>query len=69
MGRSDTLNEQTNLCAGRCGGVETVEQVLELQTLGCNRAQGFYFSRAVDLLAADHLIASQPFREEAATAR
>ena len=44
-------------------GVETIEQVLELQALGCNRAQGFYFSRAVDIATADRLIAAQPWRE------
>ena len=46
-------------------GVETLEQMVALQTLGCAHAQGFYFSRPVDLLAADGLIASQPWREEA----
>ena len=49
-------------------GVENIEQMLALQTLGCAHAQGFYFSRPVDLLAADHLIASQPWRDGATTA-
>jgi diguanylate cyclase (GGDEF)-like protein/PAS domain S-box-containing protein len=49
-------------------GVENVEQMVALQTLGCAHAQGFYFSRPVDLLAADHLIASQPWRDGARTA-
>jgi EAL domain-containing protein (putative c-di-GMP-specific phosphodiesterase class I) len=42
-------------------GVETAEQFAELQALGCEYAQGFYFSRPVDTAAADHLIATQPW--------
>jgi len=47
-------------------GVETIEQAVELQTLGCENAQGFYFSRPVDLAAARSMIGSQPWREETA---
>ena len=43
-------------------GVETIEQVSQLHSLGCEYAQGFYFSRAVDAATADSLIASQPWR-------
>ncbi len=43
-------------------GVETIEQVVQLQALGCEYAQGFYFARAVDAATADGLIASQPWR-------
>jgi diguanylate cyclase (GGDEF)-like protein/PAS domain S-box-containing protein len=43
-------------------GVETLEQASQLQTLGCEYAQGFYFARAVDAATADGLIASQPWR-------
>ena len=35
---------------------------VQLQALGCEYAQGFYFSRAVDAATADGLIASQPWR-------
>jgi EAL domain-containing protein (putative c-di-GMP-specific phosphodiesterase class I) len=49
-------------------GVENLEQMVALQMLGCAHAQGFYFSRAVDLRAAGDLIESQPWREEARTA-
>jgi diguanylate cyclase (GGDEF)-like protein/PAS domain S-box-containing protein len=42
-------------------GVETAEQYAQLKALGCEYAQGFYFSKPVDTAAADHLIASQPW--------
>jgi diguanylate cyclase (GGDEF)-like protein/PAS domain S-box-containing protein len=42
-------------------GVETAEQFAELQDLGCEYAQGYYFSKPVDSAAADRLIASQPW--------
>jgi diguanylate cyclase (GGDEF)-like protein/PAS domain S-box-containing protein len=45
-------------------GVETREQRAEVQALGCAHAQGFYFSRPVDIAACHDLIASQPWREE-----
>jgi EAL domain-containing protein (putative c-di-GMP-specific phosphodiesterase class I) len=43
-------------------GVETAEQSAQLQALGCEYAQGFYFSRPVDALEASRLIASQPWQ-------
>ncbi|HJU42632.1 MAG TPA: EAL domain-containing protein [Vicinamibacterales bacterium] len=43
-------------------GVETAEQASELRSLGCEYAQGFYFSRAVDTVAAARLIESQPWQ-------
>jgi EAL domain-containing protein (putative c-di-GMP-specific phosphodiesterase class I) len=43
-------------------GVETLEQLAQLQALECEFAQGFYFSKAVDAAAAEALIASQPWR-------
>jgi diguanylate cyclase (GGDEF)-like protein/PAS domain S-box-containing protein len=44
-------------------GVETAEQLSEIEALGCEFVQGFYFSRPVDVAAAGDLIASQPWRE------
>ena len=44
-------------------GVETDAQMVALQGLGCERAQGFLFSRPVDRTAAEGLIDSQPWRE------
>jgi hypothetical protein len=44
-------------------GVETAEQLSQLEALGCEFVQGFYFSRPVDVAAADSMIASQPYRE------
>ena len=46
-------------------GVENVEQMVALQTLGCAHAQGFYFSRPISISACDSLIATQPWKEEA----
>jgi diguanylate cyclase (GGDEF)-like protein/PAS domain S-box-containing protein len=42
-------------------GVETKEQFLELRALGCEYAQGYYLSRAVDAATAAGLIATQPW--------
>lgn len=42
-------------------GVETSTQLAELQQLGCESAQGFYFSRPVDRDTARGLIDSQPW--------
>jgi EAL domain-containing protein (putative c-di-GMP-specific phosphodiesterase class I) len=42
-------------------GVETPEQFAQLQELGCEYAQGYHFSKAVDPAAAERLIASQPW--------
>ncbi len=43
-------------------GVETAEQLEWLRSIGCEYAQGFYFSRPVDYVAATGLIASSPWR-------
>jgi EAL domain-containing protein (putative c-di-GMP-specific phosphodiesterase class I) len=43
-------------------GVETEEQLAVLRALGCNYAQGFYFSHAVTTGLADSFITSQPWR-------
>jgi diguanylate cyclase (GGDEF)-like protein/PAS domain S-box-containing protein len=45
-------------------GVETAEQAAELRALGCEFAQGFFFSRAVDNTAAGRLIEAQPWQRE-----
>jgi len=45
-------------------GVETGRQLSQLQALGCESAQGFHFSEPVDVVAADSLIASQPWCED-----
>ena len=43
-------------------GVETADQLERLRAIGCEYAQGFYFSRPVDFAAATGLIASSPWR-------
>ena len=45
-------------------GVETIEQLDLLRAIGCEYAQGFYFSRPVDTTAATALIASSPWRDD-----
>jgi diguanylate cyclase (GGDEF)-like protein len=45
-------------------GVENAEQMLALQTLGCAHAQGFYFSRPINISACESLIAAQPWQAE-----
>ena len=44
-------------------GVETSAQAEQLLALGCEYAQGFYFSKAVEAAEAACFIASQPWRE------
>jgi EAL domain-containing protein (putative c-di-GMP-specific phosphodiesterase class I) len=46
-------------------GVETAEQAETLRALGCEYAQGYYFSKAVDTLTAARMIASQPWQASA----
>ena len=46
-------------------GVENAEQMVALQTLGCAHAQGFYFSRPINISACESLIAAQPWQVEA----
>jgi diguanylate cyclase (GGDEF)-like protein/PAS domain S-box-containing protein len=43
-------------------GVETAEQLAQLQAIGCDYAQGFYFSKPADTATVDRLIAAQPWR-------
>jgi diguanylate cyclase (GGDEF)-like protein/PAS domain S-box-containing protein len=43
-------------------GVETTEQLEHLRELGCELAQGFFFSRPVAAVEAGKLIAAQPWR-------
>jgi diguanylate cyclase (GGDEF)-like protein/PAS domain S-box-containing protein len=45
-------------------GVETLEQLEWLRAIGCEYAQGFFFSRPVDMAAATELIASAPWLED-----
>jgi EAL domain-containing protein (putative c-di-GMP-specific phosphodiesterase class I) len=46
-------------------GVETLDQLEWLRAIGCEYAQGFYFSKPVDVTAATVLIASPPWRANA----
>jgi diguanylate cyclase (GGDEF)-like protein/PAS domain S-box-containing protein len=46
-------------------GVETAEQLEWLRAIGCESAQGFYFSRPVDVSAATRLITSSPWPNDA----
>jgi EAL domain-containing protein (putative c-di-GMP-specific phosphodiesterase class I) len=43
-------------------GVESAEQAARLIELGCESAQGFHYSKAVDAAAAGLLIGSQPWQ-------
>jgi diguanylate cyclase (GGDEF)-like protein/PAS domain S-box-containing protein len=43
-------------------GVETAEQLACVRRLGCDYAQGFYFSMAVEAAAVEPLIGAQPWR-------
>ena len=43
-------------------GVETADQLSQLEAIGCEYAQGFYFSKPVSAIDAGSLIAIQPWR-------
>lgn len=43
-------------------GVETEEQAIKLQALGCNRGQGYFFARPMDSLKVPLLICNLPIR-------
>ena len=47
-------------------GVETEEQLAQLEALGCEYAQGFYFSKPVDAVTAEALINTEPWRVQGA---
>ena len=46
-------------------GVETAEQAVALRNIGCEFAQGYYFSKAVDAATAARLIETQPWQAAA----
>jgi diguanylate cyclase (GGDEF)-like protein/PAS domain S-box-containing protein len=46
-------------------GVETAEQAAALRNMGCEYAQGYYFSKAVDAATAARLIEAQPWQASA----
>ena len=50
-------------------GVETREQLAQLKALGCEYAQGFYFSMPVTAAAAERLIERQPWAGDALSAK
>jgi EAL domain-containing protein (putative c-di-GMP-specific phosphodiesterase class I) len=43
-------------------GVETEEQAAKLQSLGCNRGQGYFFAKPIDSTAVPSLVCSLPTR-------
>ncbi len=55
--------------SGRCHtaeGVETEDQLAQVMALGCDNAQGFYFSRPLEAESATKLIATDRRWEQAA---
>jgi len=49
-------------------GVETEAQLAQLEAIGCEYAQGFYFSKPVDAVTAEALINAEPWRVQGARA-
>jgi EAL domain-containing protein (putative c-di-GMP-specific phosphodiesterase class I) len=43
-------------------GVETEAQLAQLEAIGCEYAQGFFFSKPVDAVTAEALIDAEPWR-------